>query len=276
MRQPRVDAHAQIHSRHECCRLAEGTLSGEVVEVGRGRWRQRCRQLPMGDEIGLRATEHDLTAAVFDQPADHLGHPVKRPVAFLVGRSWCQEDSRPHQRQAGDQPIGFRTSVGRHPVFVMAIVDLDAVGPQQIEREFHLMPFFVIGNPAREQQPPPILRRTHPMRNAGQPGEEAGRERPLEDIGAVIPLRAEPARGGDHVGQRPRHDFVDPLWSLPDDELIFVGTVGEDLPCARFHQHVDHRVRKPPPQVSQEGDRQDRIADVAIADHENPGRIGHE
>jgi len=267
-----VDADAQVHPRKQSGRLAERECGGVVVHVG-GHCRPDERQdRGMGTGVAKAAAEKDLAAAVVDETGHHAGHPPQRPAPVDVGRLGGDEHPRTARGDAAQQAFHPLHRGLHQPIFVAAVVDLDAVAAQQVEEQLDLVSPRPDRDAAGEQRRPLPRGEADPVRNAGQPDEQHARKRPLEDVGPIVAPAPQPAGGGDDVGHRCEQAPADTLRPPPGEEFVLVGTIGQNVPRARLDEHVDHGVGKSPPQVPQEGNRQHRVADEPVADDEHPPR----
>jgi len=133
VRQSCIHAEAQIHPGEEAPHVPQREIRGVVVYVRGYGVGQQAQEVGMHWGVARRSTEKYLAAAFADEPFDDPGEAVKRPQPLHVGRLRCEKHARSIRDNAGEKAIGPRHGVGRRPALVMAVVDGDAVGPQQVE-----------------------------------------------------------------------------------------------------------------------------------------------
>ena len=273
MVEPRVDAQAQIHAGKQPAHVAERHRRRMVVHV-RSRTRgDEPQERVMDKPISRPAAEKHLAAPIGHEPVDDPGKPVEGPQSVLVGRLGCDEHLRPFGGDAGHQGVGLGDGVGGVPGFVVAVVDGEPLAPQEIEEQLGLMPMGYDGHLPREQTRSDRAK-AHPPRNACEPGEQGARERSLEQVDPVIAARADPAGVLHDVAERPAHHTAPPGRPPPGEPFVDVRAVGQERVRPRLAEHVDHGVWKVPPQIPQKRHREHRVADEAIAHHENVLRLG--
>ena len=110
-----------------------------------------------------------------------------------------------------------------------------------------------------------------PTGNPGELRQGRGRERGLEQVGPRVVPRPQPCglrlQRREHRGEAPA---AVPGRTAPGHPLVHVGTVREHGPRPPLGTDVDDGIGMGPAEVPQERDRQERVADVLRADHEDP------
>ena len=270
VRQTAVDAHAEIHPCQQAAHPPQRHRGRVIVNMADDARGKKTDDLRM--QVGIRRTaaEEDLTAAYGDQPFDH-GHPaVGRPVLLPIGRTQRQEDPRPPGGHVREHAVEWSPIPFAHPVLIVAVIDVDAVATQQVEVGLRLMTTSLHAHGPGQQPAPSLRHMADPPRDASQPDKQRAGERPLEEIGPGIPARPQPFRTPEKASQRLRHETLRTRRPRPGHQFVGVGTVGQNRRCGWFDQHVDDRPWKPSSQVAEEGNAQHRVAEEAVADHEDP------
>ena len=268
MHQARVDADAEVHPPDQRPGRHQRHAGGMIVHVRRDPRRQEPHQGAVRGDVGAAAAEKDLAALRRDHPGHELDPAGERPVTVRIGRDRREEHPPPAPRRAVDQRGGQGRGLRGDPVLVVIVVDGDAVGREQVEGQFHLVAAAAEGHRPREERPAAVRRVADPVGDAGQPRQQGRRERPLEQVGPRVAAAPQPGRLGADVHER-RQRAAALGGPGPGDDVVHVGTAGEGVAGGPGHADVDRGVGAGTPQVPQERNRQERVAQVATADDED-------
>jgi len=264
-----VDADAQIHPGHERRGVGQGHLGREVVDVRRQRFRAGTDELGMGGAIGGAAAEHQFAAAVLDQPAEQRPPAVDRPELERIGGADGEKHPGPSGRHPGEQPGDALCRFVADPVLVVPAVDRHPLGTQEVEVGLDLVPAEPPPHPPREQRAA-LAMKADSHRDAREAGEHCRRQRGLEEVAAGVPLRPQPGGLGHDPGPGGRESPPPAGRPLPRDEPVDVGAGGQQGPRPGRGADVDRGPRVRPAEVAEEGNRQQRVAEILRADHEDP------
>jgi len=259
MDETRVDADAQVDAGHERRGLTQRQREGKIVDVRRHLGRQGRPQGFMGRRVVGCAAEHDLAAPFGHEPGREPGPGRVRPEPSRVGAADRQQHPRPAGGQRGDEgrdrPFAFRVD----PVLVVAVVDRPVLRPQQVEVAFRLVATGGHGDRRGKKQAGALRGEPDAPRNPGQEADERRGERPLEQVAPRVAARTQPCRPAADAGRvRPRQQGVD------------VRAVRQGLQGGAAGDGLDHGLGMCGAEVPQEGDRQQRVAEVPGADHDDP------
>ena len=196
MEQPGIDSQAKIHPRQQRSGVTEIEILGEIVDAARvGVTGERSDPL-MHPHVARRATEEDVAATVDDEPVHDAGHPLHRPFLLHRRRTGSHEYPGPSGRTIAEDGVDLPPRVVGHPVLVVAVIDRDRIGPEEVEEHLHFVPVFADPDRAREEHAPSLIGKANAMPDPRKPHREEARHRPLEDIGAVIVPGPQPGRIG--------------------------------------------------------------------------------
>ena len=140
MDQPGVHPHAGIHSDEQAAGVSEADVSGDVVDMPRNIRAQATNFGPMLRHVGRRPTEHDLAGSVPHHVIDHLGPATRRPMLLRRRRPHGYEHPPASGGQPGENAGDPRRGLRSDPILVVAVIDRQALGSQEVEIAGCLMP----------------------------------------------------------------------------------------------------------------------------------------